>query len=335
MSLINIQQILQSNPDYTLAVMFEDSNFNVTRYVLYTGVNSIPLPVPSKPYNGEVIRKNFRLEIWNTAVGSVAQTVPLSLITSVLGGQDYRYGNDFQLAGNNGDVVSFQSLYTALTSPPTAGLSARWRYDTGVTLSAVSVTSWASMINSSDLLTYSGTRPKKLSNYILFDSSGMSLTYANLNGGLGYIPHDIWMVLTKDGFKLNGNICTFGADVHIESANSNAADFSVNGWSPDISLGVPNSDFYVVRITDTNAYVYNLLDWTILNQTAGNASVANETVLTLGGAGTFLIKELFFYDSIQAQPIADQVAKYISDTYAAGMMPLPLVFPDSKPINTP
>jgi hypothetical protein len=62
-------------PNYLLCIMWRDSNGNVKRYKLWSGVGEVlyfPVPI----YSGQKIAKNFRFEIW-----SVAPTLPYNTFT--------------------------------------------------------------------------------------------------------------------------------------------------------------------------------------------------------------------------------------------------------------
>lgn len=336
MTLQGIVHLISQNPNYTLTAMYVDASGNVVRYTLID--SGVELPVATIPYNGQIIKKNFRLEVWNTTNGNVTQTVPLSLITSILGNVDYRYGSDFQLVGNNGSVVDFQSVNVVSTSPPLTNLDAWWNY-----LDAIppnhNITSdgWPSRINATDILAVTtGIFTQHSGDTSIVFRTSETVAYANLNGGAGYFPADVWIVVRKNnsvGYT-NGNILNFnGTTANILAANTNATDIDVDTFGTTL-VSNTGSDFFVVRVAEGDAWIYNLLDWTIVDHIAGVAGLSIVTTLTVGGGGAFYLKEILSYSSVLSLPESDLVAKYISDTYSDGMMNLPLVFPDPKPTNT-
>lgn len=56
-----------SNPNYVACIMWVDDEYNVYRYRLWEGVGEVfyfDIPL----YSGQLIKKNFRIEIWNVAI---------------------------------------------------------------------------------------------------------------------------------------------------------------------------------------------------------------------------------------------------------------------------
>jgi len=97
---------LPINPNYLLCIMWIDSSTNpytVHRYAIWKNVGEV-LYFNVPLYTGQLIKKNFRFEIWSTNSTPTIQTLPINFTTSVLGGIDYRWGNDFQLV--NSDTIN-------------------------------------------------------------------------------------------------------------------------------------------------------------------------------------------------------------------------------------
>lgn len=69
----------------------------------YTATMAQRLPA----YTGQLIKKNFRLEIWNTATELAEQAIPLTLYTSVRGNLDYRFGTDAALSEVESTISDF------------------------------------------------------------------------------------------------------------------------------------------------------------------------------------------------------------------------------------
>lgn len=95
------------NPNYLLCIMWIDENNNVMRYKMWESVGEvIYFDVPL--YNGELIGKNFRWEIWSVEDQAVASNAEeINFFTSVLCDYDYRFGNDSELVENDGLVTEF------------------------------------------------------------------------------------------------------------------------------------------------------------------------------------------------------------------------------------
>lgn len=90
--------IIPNEQGYVLCIAWIDSNNKVYRYKLNDDSRSTLDGIPL--YNGELIRKNFRIEIWSCDVfhsNLAAMVNPLTIYTTVTGNVDYRYGVDFVL----------------------------------------------------------------------------------------------------------------------------------------------------------------------------------------------------------------------------------------------
>jgi hypothetical protein len=103
-SLNGIGTLIPLNPNYLCCISWRDNNGHIYRYALWQNVGEVFFfDVPL--YTGQVIMANFRLEIWSVANQAVAsQSSSLTLYTSVLGKQDYRWATDFVLV--NPDTIS-------------------------------------------------------------------------------------------------------------------------------------------------------------------------------------------------------------------------------------
>lgn len=90
--------IIPDEAGFILCIAWIDSDNNVYRYRLNSDTRGTLDGVPL--YNGELIRKKFRIEVWDCDVfhsNLVALTTSLTIYTSVTGNVDYRYGSDFVL----------------------------------------------------------------------------------------------------------------------------------------------------------------------------------------------------------------------------------------------
>lgn len=111
-SLKALTGLLPTTPNYLLCVMWIDGSGNTHRYALWTGVGEV-MPFAEVLYTGQLIKKNFRLEVWSTDNTPLVQVLPINLYTSVLGNVDYRYGSDFVLVGNDGEQTNFADILGA------------------------------------------------------------------------------------------------------------------------------------------------------------------------------------------------------------------------------
>ncbi len=126
------------SPDYTLCISWVDANENVYRYSLWRSADDV-IYFELPEYSGQLIKGNFRLEIWSTDSTPAAQTTDVTIYTSVLGDQDYRYGVDGLLATPT-SCTSFQD--NSFTSTEVAaGNFCWWDINTGL-VQAGQVTSW-------------------------------------------------------------------------------------------------------------------------------------------------------------------------------------------------
>jgi hypothetical protein len=99
-----------TNPNYVLCVSYRVGNI-VTRYMLWDATGSeMNRDIPM--YTGQPLKKNFRFEVWNTSQGAASQSTALTFYTSKLGSIDYRFGADYALATNDGQVTNFNAAIT-------------------------------------------------------------------------------------------------------------------------------------------------------------------------------------------------------------------------------
>ena len=95
-----------ANPNYLLCVMWLEDGVT-HRYALWQGVGEViyfDLPL----YTNQIIKSNFRFEIWNTGATS-SQATALTLYTSIQQPYDYMYVDDVPLAPTGAISTVFQS----------------------------------------------------------------------------------------------------------------------------------------------------------------------------------------------------------------------------------
>jgi len=108
-----------TNPNYTCCIAYVVNSTVVTRYLLWDATGSM-LPGSITPYVNQPIKKNFRLEVWNTSQGIASETAGVTIYTSKLGNFDYRYASDGNLITPDAISTNFQdginaSVITQLT----------------------------------------------------------------------------------------------------------------------------------------------------------------------------------------------------------------------------
>lgn len=90
-------------PNYGLYVSYVNDDNTVVRYRLWSGGGEIYYDESqTSNYTGQLIKHNFRLEIWSTNVSDVVNGTNMALYSSVRGTRDYRYGVDSELVFNQG-----------------------------------------------------------------------------------------------------------------------------------------------------------------------------------------------------------------------------------------
>lgn len=121
-------QKFTNNGSYSLCIAYANSDLTVKRYVLVKGNFDRNLSYPPM-YNGEMIKKNFRLEIWDGINGAnCVQSNAVQMFSTVLGNLDYRYGLDFVL-GDSAVLCTSQnttSAYNFFLFPPRPDLLSIW-----------------------------------------------------------------------------------------------------------------------------------------------------------------------------------------------------------------
>lgn len=103
--------LVPSNPTFTLAIAWADSNGVVYRYSLWRADSDV-IYFNMPAYSGQLIKKNFRLEIWSNEDESTPIVPPV-----VVGG--IIYGEDGEpIYGEGGPIVgeSFTTVYSGATA---------------------------------------------------------------------------------------------------------------------------------------------------------------------------------------------------------------------------
>jgi hypothetical protein len=91
---------------YVFCVMYIEDDI-VYRYKLNNDYRAIMPDFPM--YTDQVIKKKFRIEIWNCDVQFTTVAPAIRIYTSKLGNVDYRYGDDFTLVNPLTVQTNFQT----------------------------------------------------------------------------------------------------------------------------------------------------------------------------------------------------------------------------------
>lgn len=137
--------VVDVDTNYTMCVSYVNSDHSVVRYSLIRGAGDL-FYFPLIQYTGQLIKKNFRIEIWNTSQVTCNETLVTNIYTSVLGNQDYRYGTDSVL--RQADPLCTGQQSTEGNSPilPAQTNLLAW-LDAGYTLPPATQVSWTDRQN--------------------------------------------------------------------------------------------------------------------------------------------------------------------------------------------
>lgn len=362
-SLYNIPS--PESPNYTMCISYRVDN-TVTRYRLWgDSINVAP-----DLYNGETIKKNFRIEVWQNSSTSPSDTNSYTLTTSVLKGIDYRFGTDSALAGNDGQVSDF-AVSSRIPLPPELDDVVGIFY--GFYNNTVPSPSWIAYYDTEDnygpLISSSGFNLNtsddntETINGVLYKCV---LTHENLDAGdLGYlsatskrIPSstDIidacWIVLRAGLW--GGEIVTW---YNHTAGYSTGHSISVNAsgqlcWSsqpgsshwtplsPSVTLGTSDHYFLKYQQTSTgyNIALYdtelnNLGQWTITHAGVTNRDSVAIGSLTTSARASFV--EVLFYTNYSGYYDLEMLDYFdIKYLHTSTQFGLPLTFPSTSVSTT-
>ena len=238
-------------------------------------------------YNGQVIKKNFRIEIWSTSQGNATEASDLTpLNSSVLGNVDYRYGSDTLLTTAQLINTVFATA-SAVIAPPTPDI---WfDANSGLTFGVGSkVASWTDKQNHVTVAQADGTKQPTHSvvGYIQF------LGTANLTAALQFGTADAVWFFTLLGGNVGG------------ASNNNI--FAQNGSLNSANLKMRAAGAAMTAALDANTLDLNFVGTTTvveINTSTGAVWVHNGTtgastfVGTIGGGGFIDVSQITFGDA--------------------------------------
>jgi hypothetical protein len=332
-----------TNANYIACVRFRIGG-DVYRYRLWDHAD---LVLPNVPlYNGEVIRRNAVLEIWNVnGQATASQTTPIRMTASIR-----RVISDFSAMPADYEdataaaVASLQSADIVLPNPSAYGTLNLWlKADAGVTQAGGLVTKWADQSGHAYDLTPLIDSPGLLANgfgarnqpYLRFTAPDDGLVNAGAPAAAFqsyYIAMQVFTwaladVLLSDGARA----VTFNpSDKKIRSAwvlNADV-DYSTIAAKPFIlrldRTNIPQSTNRI-QIVALEDYPTEVSAATV-NTGGFAAAAANSLVLGVDVAAIFGIAELLAFNEASLSAANDQAVKeYLAQKYAA-VADIPIVF---------
>lgn len=333
------------SPNYLMAISWRDNNGHIFRYCLWKNVGEVFLfPVPL--YTGQAIMKNFRIEIWSTGV-TASQSTNIQLYTSVLGGVDYRWGNDFSLV--NADTIN---LNFAISVEAMIGLTPQLIPSAGVVLggwlradTGISGENWALKNNGSS--SYFSGNFTASSNITTTTESGIKNQIAvtgllpiACNTPNGLVPNDIWLMFqyNGDGVILDiFNVTKLSINSGILSIDTNAlgnTPLAIGGWYIVewwYNTGLGQCNIWTIS---SNLTVENYISNINTNVRSGGS------ILSIGnvgaGSASVVVTDLIVYSGTLTSSDQQINLNYFSDRYQS-IFALPFVWPTGSysVVNTP
>lgn len=309
---------LPVSPNYLLCVMWKDQYNNTHRYAIWQ--NSLAVIYFGLPlYTGQVIRNNFRLEVWSTNSSPAVNTTAINFYTSVAGGEDYRFGVDSALVLPDAAATNFQCANVIPVSPPVVATD--YFNPAGILAIGSAFISWTPSQGTGNVSvvlntpTVASTTPVSLINTTSVVDFNLSSTTTNLL--------NLFVILSTT---------TLGGALQITKADNTQLydiNFSLVGGVPTISSPSGNVAFTKGNIIGIAVTIAGgILTFTVYNQIGqiiGTHSGASGA-LSVSYIKAGLLDNL--YELIQTNGAFD-FASYIHANYGTGF-PLPLVFPTNS-----
>lgn len=337
LSLTGISGITPDDPNYTLCVSYVNEDNTVVRYSLWRADGDV-IGATLVPYTGQMIKKNFRFEIWSTNVASVTQTTAISLYTSVRGGLDYRYGVDTSLVSPDTLCTGQNSIgiVTHLT-PPQSDSGFWYTSANDVNLTGGAVSSWLNQFN---VFTVSqavaGQRPTYNSvatpKYVQF--TGIQ-NLAN-GGAFSVAIKEMYIVCQRVG-AANTNKIFDGDGASLFRLYNALFGFRVNFTDDDVDLiPVSGTDVVIIRIVttpDASGFLLNLVTQAVIsgyNIDVDYGGITPSHIQLGDSAGTvgdgFRLYDVIGYPELLSDESRLNVLSYITHRFGYTMLALPLTW---------
>ncbi len=332
-SLTSLLGEIPTNPNYLLCIMWRDSQGNTYRYTIWNNVGEV-MYIPCPLYTGQLIKKNFRFEIWSIASSGIqSQTTPINFYTSKRGIQDYMWGNDSLLISADLPCTNFSvdAINPSVTLPTAMGPV--FDAEPG----GINYTNWPNFISWTDDIAH---LPLNLTGTAYLDSilpqGGNTLRLAN-NASYFSVATPNWgiqsMVFVCKITNITGNPQKFLFSAYPNGIALfwNNGTITVGGAGPSV-IGLSYGVWYTFVFTliggNSKLYVFDLLTGALLVSNLNLAPIVGYTnAIGLGNAEMSIAEAILGINSI-ADIDAQAIANYASGRYAASIMfDLPFIWP--------
>ena len=316
--------------NYVLCVAYEEDGV-VYRYKLCgpTGVFYASLTA----YAGQLIKKNFRLEVWSVANATVSEATARKMWTSVRGSQDYRRGSDFELEDAGTVVTVFTAAtrsYTSTALPnvfPTDTLAGDYRATLAADLGAGHITIGGEAITPFVIsCAANGVKTTQQGNNapqpVIYSTAATPNTFTGAfivgaaNVYLAFIPQEVGYIMRFDnGYTVS--IALVSTDLHVFI---NAVDCGL----------VVAGKFYLIAMFDgTLGYLIdmNIPTTSTLTMISTDVSI-DPTTLQFSNNNTNGMVECVIYSTVTNY---QGVYNYFFNKYS-GLWSIPLTFPSNSAV---
>lgn len=321
-------------PNYMLCVMWKDKNDVTHRYKLWEGIGEVFF-LDAPLYSGQKIAKNFRFEIWNNSTTPTVQSSSIKIYTSVLGGVDYRYGQDFTLVSADTVVTNFNNINTLPIVFPANGLFERFISTSGlITAGGNTFSSWTDTILGTVLTLNTSlviVTPIGMTQNCVFSAGGtIHGTGSSLTRTLAMMVNIGDNTATQQFFNDGGNI----------ALNYRASDHSIYAFGNGVGITVPTGIWLLVvaQVFDGGLSIYNMSTGELIGSITGALSISPSGTLVFGNMQVSTPEIALFASDLQPSTINQLVGYFISTyspqlTFSATVFSLPLTFPaNSSPL---
>lgn len=271
-----------ANPNYVLCVSYRIGEV-VTRYLLWDATGS-NIAFYITPYTGQIILKNFRLEIWDTSQGSASQATELFLYTSVLGDKDYMYADDSILQNNDGQVTNFWNVAQTIPTLSDYGLIlSRYLSTSGFT----AATGWDStdLVDSLASVTcLSETITARYQDFLAI-LAGANALVGTAQGTINYL-FVAFQYTALTGANIEYDFITFDNSYQVKFGILAGNNYvTVNGVTLNNSNSLVNGDIYLlICVAGVQAFLMNVHTGAFTNATTIAVSIGISTALGVGGS---------------------------------------------------
>ena len=316
---------LPSNPNYCLCIMWKDINEVVHRYAIWKDDGeSVYCTYPL--YTGQLIKKNFRFEVWSTNNTPAIQLLPITFYTSVLGNVDYRYGADSSLVKNDAEVTNFSATSTPITLDLTY---VRHRFN-GSTLTLSPNAGWTDIITSQNAgqagppIPVVFQRGTDTNGFYYGELDGASYLSFDASYDISYGTVAILFQLTS--LAASGVLYKNGAGIDI-SYNTSANRFTCLSATGVGNVNAKINTWYLIIFNSSTCYVYQM-NVGLIDTFAGSVTYAPDETLTFGIIQCNLA-ELIVYGDTGFWANKQNIYDYFNTSLFKGFS-VPLTFPSNS-----